>query len=391
MNTVENINKVKIIRGYGEGSVYQRKDGRWVGKYKDEKMLKPRYVYGKTEAEARRKLREFKKTIVHGITDCRKVLLSTYIERWLYTFKAAAVENTSFDRLESVYYTHIKPTLGGFQLGNIKAVDIQTLLNQKSTEYSYTIVKMIRQILSEVFQHAYTEGDILKNPMANVIMAKRSKFKPERKMLILEDAEVKRLEEAAREKYGTGRPLFVHGNLIVFMLHTGLRCGELLALEWSDIDLDNAVVHITKTLNLKQKINSPKSKSSYRDIDIDPRTVTMLKQYKHRQTKEAWKLGRTEKVVFSDFIHEYPFSRTLRSKLADHFKRAKVPNIGFHGFRHTHASLLLNAGIPYKELQHRLGHSTLSMTMDTYSHLSKESAKKAVSIFETALNNIKSS
>ena len=110
MNTVENINKVKRIRGYGEGSVYQRKDGRWVGKYKDEKMLKPRYVYGKTEAEARRKLREFKKTIVHGITDCRKVLLSTYIERWLYTFKAAAVENTSFDRLESVYYTHIKPT-----------------------------------------------------------------------------------------------------------------------------------------------------------------------------------------------------------------------------------------------------------------------------------------
>ena len=102
MNTVENINKVKRIRGYGEGSVYQRKDGRWVGKYKDEKMLKPRYVYGKTEAEARRKLREFKKTIVHGITDCRKVLLSTYIERWLYTFKAAAVENTSFDRLESV-------------------------------------------------------------------------------------------------------------------------------------------------------------------------------------------------------------------------------------------------------------------------------------------------
>ena len=107
MNTVENINKVKRIRGYGEGSVYQRKDGRWVGKYKDEKMLKPRYVYGKTEAEARRKLREFKKTIVHGITDCRKVLLSTYIERWLYTFKAAAVENTSFDRLESVYYTRI--------------------------------------------------------------------------------------------------------------------------------------------------------------------------------------------------------------------------------------------------------------------------------------------
>ena len=84
-------------------------------------------------------------------------------------------------------------------------------------------------------------------------------------------------------------------------------------------------------------------------------------------------------------------NRTLQARLKIHFNRAQVPDIGFHGFRHTHASLLLNAGIPYKELQHRLGHSTLSMTMDIYSHLSKESAKKAVSIFETALNNIKSS
>ena len=147
----------------------------------------------------------------------------------------------------------------------------------------------------------------------------------------------------------------------------------------------------TKTLNRMQEVNSPKSKSSYRDIDIDPKTVSMMKQYKHRQTKEAWTLGRTEKVVFSDFIHEYPNNRTLQARLKIHFNRAQVPDIGFHGFRHTHASLLLNAGIPYKELQHRLGHSTLSMTMDIYSHLSKESAKKAVSIFETALNNIKSS
>ena len=161
-----------------------------------------------------------------------------------------------------------------------------------------------------------------------------------------------------------------------------------MALEWSDIDLDNAVVHVTKTLNRMQEVNSPKSKSSYRDIDIDPKTVTILKQYKRRQTQEAWKIGQTEKVVFSDFIHEYPNNSTLFTRLKTHFKRAKVPNIGFHGFRHTHASLLLNAGMPYKELQHRLGHATLSMTMDTYSHLSKESAKKAVSFYETALGSL---
>ena len=163
---------------------------------------------------------------------------------------------------------------------------------------------------------------------------------------------------------------------------------EALALSWSDIDLDNSVVHITKTLNYKQEVNSPKSKASYRDIDIDQQTITMLKRYQRKQTQEAWKLGRTETVVFSDFVHEYPNNRTLQTRLRTHFKRAGVNNIGFHGFRHTHASLLLNSGIPYKELQHRLGHSTLSMTMDTYSHLSKENAKKAVSFYEMALKSI---
>ena len=166
---------------------------------------------------------------------------------------------------------------------------------------------------------------------------------------------------------------------------TGCRINEALALSWSDIDLDNAVVHVTKTLNRDLEINSPKSKASYRDIDIDQATVSMLKQYKLRQTKEAWKIGQRESVVFSDFIHEYPSSSRLKRRLQTHFKRADVPNIGFHGFRHTHASLLLNSGIPYKELQYRLGHSTLSMTMDIYSHLSKENAKKAVSFYETAL------
>ena len=181
---------------------------------------------------------------------------------------------------------------------------------------------------------------------------------------------------------------FYEVTLYKFLMATGCRINEVLALEWSDIDLDSAVVHVTKTLNYKQEINSPKSKSSYRDIDIDNQTVTMLKQYKRRQTQEAWKLGQTESIVFSDFINGYANNRSLFTRLTTHFKRAKVPNIGFHGFRHTHASLLLNSGIPYKELQHRLGHSTLSMTMDIYSHLSKENAKKTVSFYEMAMESI---
>ena len=392
MNTVENINKVKRIRGYGEGSVYQRKDCRWVGKYKDEKMLKPRYVYGKTEAEARRKLREFKKTIVHGITDCRKVLLSTYIERWLYTFKAAAVENTSFDRLESVYYTHIKPTLGGFQLGNIKAVDIQTLLNQKSTEYSYTIVKMIRQILSEVFQHAYTEGDILKNPMANVIMAKRSKFKPERKMLILEDAEVKRLEEAAREKYGTGRPLFVHGNLIVFMLHTGLRCGELLALEWSDIDFESKTVSINKNLaKVKNRdtgkdtskstlqVKGTKTSSSNRIIPLNSKAINALRELQmiYRQC------GIKSKYVACSQKGGFLTNNRMHNLLERMLKHTGIDKpLTIHQLRHTFASRALNAGVSISVVSKWMGHASISTTYNIYIHAMEQERLTALDVLE---------
>ena len=94
--------------------------------------------------------------------------------------------------------------------------------------------------------------------------------------------------------------------LYKFLLATGCRINEALALSWSDIDLDNSVVHITKTLNYKQEVNSPKSKASYRDIDMDQQTITMLKRYQRKQTQEAWKLGRTETVVFSDFCTRIP-------------------------------------------------------------------------------------
>ena len=131
-------------------------------------------------------------------------------------------------------------------------------------------------------------------------------------------------------------------------------------------------MHITKTLNYNQELNSPKSKSSYRDIDINQATVSMLKQYKHRQVQEAWQLGHSETVVFSDFINEYPNNRTLQTRLRTHFKRADVSNIGFHGFRHTHASLLFESGnMSIKAVQHRLGHSDIQTTMNIYTHVTQ--------------------
>jgi len=240
-----------------------------------------------------------------------------------------------------------------------------------------------------ILQYGVSLQAIKSNPAKDIIVPKVKKDNA--KIKHFTDSELKQFFEYLDSLYQTRFKNLFCVTLYKFLLATGCRINEALALEWSDIDLDNAVVHITKTLNLRKVPNSPKSKSGIRDIDIDVQTVTMLKQYKRQQIKEAWKIGKNETVVFSSLVRKYSDYRTLGNRLKKHFIEANVPSIGFHGFRHTHASLLLNAGIPYKELQHRLGHATLSMTMDTYSHLSKDSAKKAVSIFETALNNVKSS
>ena len=114
----------------------------------------------------------------------------------------------------------------------------------------------------------------------------------------------------------------------------------------------------------------------------------MLKQYKNRQQAQAWQLGRSETIVFSVFTEKYAYACNLRKRLDKHFKAADVPNVSFHGFRHTHTTMMLYADASPKDVQHRLGHSSLTITENTYWHTNQENAKKAVSNYETAISNL---
>lgn len=351
-------------------------------------------VTGRTQKEVKQKAKQEKIAFEKaGSTRFKATVITSYQELaalWWESYKHTVKPNTQYNT-KKILDKHLIPLFGNYKLEKITTPLIQSIINKladktnKGEAGAYLHYDKIHALNKRVLQYGVTMQAINSNPARDVVLPRNTQKDKRNKIKHFENQDLKKFLD-----YLDCLDCSIYKNLYEvtlykFLLATGCRVNEALALNWSDIDLNNGTISITKTLNRLMKINSPKSKTSQREIDIDQDTINLLKSYQLRQTQEAWQLGRTEKVVFSNLVTGYANYMALSHKLARNFKKAGVPIIGFHGFRHTHASLLLNAGIPYKELQYRLGHTTLSMTMDIYSHLSKENVKKAVSFYETAL------
>lgn len=333
--------------------------------------------------------------IANGNTVKQKVQIKTYeelVKIWWDSYKNTVKPNTR-QSMKGIVKLHLLSVFGDYKLNRINTPLIQTQVNKwanlanKGVKGAFANYHLLHNLNSRILQYGVAMQVIPANPARDVLVPRKI-AKEKEKLKYLNNDQLKTflayLDTLDQSEY---QNLF-DVTLYKTLLATGCRISEVLALEWSDIDFENSQIKINKTLNRFQETNTPKSKSSIRNIDIDRATLLMLKQYKNRQQIEAWQLGKTETVVFSVFVTKYAYACNLRKRLNKHFNNAGVTNVSFHGFRHTHASMMMNAGLPYKELQHRLGHSTLAMTMDTYSHLSNENAKKAVSLFETAINNL---
>ena len=354
-------------------------------------------VTGRTKTEVKYKVQQaitdFK---VDGSTRYQSATITNYkelAELWWNSYKHTVKPNTK-GNIKILLKKHVIPLFGNYKLDKLTTPLIQSIIIKLADKANtgeanaYLHYDKIHALNKRILQYGVVMQVLPYNPAREVILPRNAKKATRQKVKHFNDKELKQFL-----KYLDSLDLSRYRNhyevtLYKFLLATGCRINEVLALEWSDIDLNNATVSITKTLNRYGSINSPKSNASIREIDIDAKTVAMLKEYRRRQIQEAWSLGRSETVVFSDFIHDYPEDKTLGNRLTTRLKNMGLPNIGFHGFRHTHASLLLNSGIPYKELQHRLGHSRISMTMDIYSHLSKENAKNTITFYEKALGNL---
>lgn len=331
----------------------------------------------------------------NGYSIKEKPTITTYRELvalWWESYKNTIKPNSQ-QSMEGIVRLHILPAFGDYKLDKLTTPIIQQQVNKwadkanKGEKGAYANYSFLNNINRRILQYGVTMQAIQHNPARDVIIPRKQQNK-EHKVKFFSNQELKQflnyLENLDQSSYEN----FFDYVLYKTLLASGCRIGEALALEWSDIDLKKGIISISKTLNRYQETNTPKSKAGLREVDIDTATVALLKEYKKRQQIQAWQLGRSVSIVFTPFTTKYAYACLLRKRLQGHFKNAGVSDVSFHGFRHTHATIMLYAGIEAKDLQYRLGHSNISMTLNTYVHATKEGAKKAVSIFESAISNL---
>ena len=331
----------------------------------------------------------------NGYSVKEKPTITTYRELvalWWESYKNTIKPNSQ-QSMEGIVRLHILPVFGDYKLDKLTTPIIQQQVNKwadkanKGEKGAYANYSFLNNINRRILQYGVTMQVIQHNPARDVIIPRKQQNK-EHKVKFFSNQELKQFLDYLEDLDQSSYENFFDYILYKTLLASGCRIGEALALEWSDIDLKKGTISISKTLNRYQETNTPKSKAGLREIDIDKATVSLLKQYKKRQQVQSWQLGRSEGIVFTPFTTKYAYACLLRKRLQGHFKSAGVPDISFHGFRHTHATIMLYAGIEAKDLQYRLGHSNISMTLNTYVHATKEGAKKAVSIFEAAISNL---
>ena len=347
-------------------------------------------VTGRTRKEVKQKAKHAQDDFIsNGCTVTKVVPVKNYQELadlWLDSYQLTVKPQTFLDT-KRMLYNHLIPVFGTLKLTKLSVSYIQSFINDLSTQLVHYAV--VHSINRRVLQYGVSLQLLPFNPARDIILPKQPKRENAAIKFIASDdlkALLVHMEKLAFKKYS----YYLDYVLYSVLLATGCRFGEVVALEWSDIDLENGTISISKNYNRFLKlIGTPKSKAGVRTISIDKKTVNMLRLYKNRQRQLYLQSGaRASSVVFATPTREYQNLATRQEALDRRCNEIAIPRFTFHAFRHTHASLLLNAGISYKELQYRLGHATLAMTMDIYSHLSADKEKEAVSYFEKAMNSL---
>lgn len=362
------------IRGHGEGSIYQRKDGRWVGELSLEDQSRKQF-YGKTKKEVQEKLRQ-------AINDQKQGTLATgpqqtvkqYLEHWLEEVHKPAIRLTTYIKYRKLINSYILPALGHVRLQKLSPQQVQSLYRAKEKDgLSPKTINSIHGVLHKALDNAVRWNLVARN-VCDVVSPPRI-VRAEIQPLTMEQARV--LLRAAR-----GHRL---EEIIMLGLTTGMRRGELLGLKWQDIDLEKGTLQVRRTLDYYAKIgyveNEPKTARGRRNITLPSFVVDKLRLYRIQQaaiqvaTGDEWEdLG----YVFTGLHGGRMNPRYLVKMFGRLLEEANLPHLRFHDLRHSAATLLLSMEVNAKVVQELLGHSNISMTMDTYSHVLPSMQKEAM-------------
>lgn len=329
----------------------------------------------KTRQDAKKSLDELVYEIKYGVKKkASDMTFEDLYEEWI-THQRSSVKPSTVAISVRFAKNQILPEFGKLKLTDISVPYCQKVLSKWHAKYKMwdSIRKQTGQILAYGVSMEYIDS----NPMRKTMRPKHKEYEEKRKFYTKD--ELNTLLNAFKDFGNTKQYAFFR-----LLAYTGMRKSEVLALQWKDIDMFNKELHVNKTVAIDEHkniiIQTPKTKASRRTISLDKGTLAILNDWKMQQRTEYLKLGYNtsseEQYVFTTLKNTLYIPNTVNDWLRYILKKYNLPRITPHGFRHTHASLLLEAGESVKVVQQRLGHENSKVTLDIYAHITNNAPKK---------------
>lgn len=326
-------------------------------------------VHGQTITETQKRMTELKYKLEYGLyVEKRKVTLNDWFDTWLNEYKKNRVKIGTYNNYKKYYESILRNRLGSKYISDIRGEHVQKLYNDLvKEEYALSSIKIVSAVLNGCMQQALRNGLIERNPVKLAELPRQTE-KNTREAMTKE-------QQALFMEYAKDSYLY---NFFAVMLRTGMRNGEMRGLKYTDIDRKRNVIHVQRTLKYIEgqgyMEDTPKTKTSKRDIPLTAATLQLLE---NQRKFWGFKVEKMDHYLFCNEDGEALSRDRVKAELGRIMKQIHAaghdfPYITPHIFRHTFATRAIEAGMQPQVLKTILGHSSLAMTMDLYSHVLPE-------------------